>query len=328
MRGRLSRGLDRLFDLVPQGVELHGLRELVADDLVDDSSIRDLMGPSASELTSTDIPRIRPILVAVAARAAGAKVVDGEAQYAAELLQQALRMHDLALGREGGRRRRVARRLVRRSVNWLTGNHLTLRALELSRNSSPGVLEDVVDTLRSFSDGQALSRELLGAIPDEQDWLEHADAHTGALFAFCCRAGGHMARAGAGELSALGRYGRHVGRMWHVAEDLSVLAHGPAEHHLMARAAVGRPMLPVVQAIAREPDLGVAWASLAIDPVESTATYLVDRVRSLGLVESREAMVGESWRARKALRVLPESRYRVAMDRLASSVARAGVKAR
>lgn len=323
MRGRVGRGLDRLLELVPNGVELGGLRTLVEDDLVDDDGLAAVLGPAAVGFVGrSDIPRIRPILVAIAARAAGASAVDQEAQHAAELLHLGLRVHDLALGREGGRRRRVARRLAR-SVGWLTGNHLTVRALELSRHSAPGVLEELLDALRAFSEAQSLSRELVGAVPTHDDWLDHADTHTGALFTFCCRSGGHLAGAGARELLALGRYGRHFGRMWHVAEDVSILDHGEPALHLLARATSGRPVLPVVFACEAEPTAGALWQRLVTEGDPDDARALAVRLRALGVPRSRETMLAESWRARRAVRVLPESRYRLALERLAAEVARA-----
>ena len=323
--GKLNRGFDRLLEWVPSGVELHALRALVADDLVGDEDLAAVVGPRF-EVGHAEIPRIRPILVAVAARATGAVAVDEEAQHAAELLHLALRVHDLALGREGGRRRRVARRLVRRSMGWLVGNHLTLRALELSRHSQPGVLEELMETLRAFSDAQALSRELIGQMPEEEDWLEHADAHTGALFAFCCRVGGHLGGAPIQQLGALGRYGRHVGRLWHIAEDISALAHGEPALHLIARAAAGRPVLPVICAAERDAGVATDWIRLAIEPDPEQARALSARVALLGVGASREIMLRESWRARKALAALPDSRYRAAMDRLAGEIARACIR--
>lgn len=315
-----SRGLERLLEWVPEGVDVRPLHDLVADDLVGDSDIAEVVGPRFA-LTKSEIPRIRPILVALAARATGAEAVDDEAQHAAELLHLTLRVHDLALGREGGRRRRVARRLVRRSVEWLAGNHLTIRALELSRHSEPGVLEELLEALRSFSDAQALTRELVGQLPEEADWLEHADAHTGALFAFCCRVGGRIAGAPVRQVGALGRYGRHLGRMWHVAEDLSVLEHGEPALHLTARAAGGRPVLPVICAAARDGAVAAAWQKVAAERDPQEARLLARRVR-LGVRASREVVVRESWLARQALQVLPENRYRAALQGLAAELAR------
>jgi octaprenyl-diphosphate synthase len=328
--------MDRLLELVPTGVELAGLRSLVEADLVDDDALVAIVGDGAGFVGRSDIPRIRPILVALAARATGfvdpvhdaatgsaGRALGSEAQHAAELLHLALRVHDLALGREGGRRRRVARRLAR-SFGWITGNHLTLRALELARHSSPGVLEELLDTLRAFSEAQALSRELVGVTPTEDDWLDHADAHTGALFSFCCRTGGHLSGAASRELLALGRYGRHVGRLWHIAEDVSVLDHGEPALHLLARASAGRPVLPVVFTCMVDPEAEQLWARLTSEGNPSDARLLADRLRVRGVPRSREVMLQESWSARRAVRILPESRYRQALERLAAELARAG----
>ena len=216
---------------IPDGAELHRTRALVAQDLVPDDGVVELVGahhfePGDPLLGTPEIPRMRPLLVALAARAAGATEVDGETQYVAELLHLALVVHDVALGREGGRRRRVARKLLRRSVSFLTGNHLTLRALEIARSRRPELSDAILETLREFADGQALVRTLQqGVVPDHEDWVHHANTHTGALFSFCCRAGGVVAAADLKERSALGRYGRALGRVWHVAEDVAALRH-------------------------------------------------------------------------------------------------------
>ncbi len=305
-------------DWVPQGLGLDALRALVAEDLVPDDALAEVAGPRV-DVAKSEIPRIRPILVALAARSVGASRVDEEAQHAAEMLHLALHIHDLALGREGGRRRRVARSLVRRSVNWLAGNHLTLRALELSQLAGPGVLEELMEALRSFSDAQERSRELVGHLPHEPDWLDHADGHTGALFAFCCRVGGHIAGAPIGQVCALGRYGRHVGRLWHVAEDVSGLLLGDAVAHLQARAAVGRPVLPVIYAAEHDPEIARAWSSLhELD--DARTAQLARRIVGHGLVPSRRVVLRESWIARKALAGLPDTPYRRGMDRLVTEL--------
>jgi len=310
---------------VLESLDLHAVSDVVAGDLVDDDGLFDLVGELADDgsvLSRTEIPRIRPILVALAARSTGAHRVDGQAQVVAELLHLALGAHDMALGRPRSLRRRVARKVIKRSVGWVTGNHLTLRALELSRHGSPEVLEELVDTLRAFSDAQALSRDLVGEVPDSDDWLEHADAHVGALFSYCCRVGGLISGAPADQLSALGRFGRHVGRLWHVAEDLSELQHGDAVGHVVRTAESGRPALPLVHALAGQPELEDAWLSLAASGDRARAAGVTERVLAGGLHRSREVMLQQSWSARRALGPLPPSRYRVAMGRLAESLAK------
>lgn len=315
-------------DRVPTGVELHLVSEPVDDDLAGDDDLRDLIGgrhPEASVIfeARAHVPRIRPVLVALAARSAGATDVDSNVQHIAEMLHLALAVHDLALGREGGRRRRVARKLIKRSVGWLGGNHLTLRALEIATHATPEAISgELLDTLREFSDGQALARDLQkGAVPTEQDWLDHADSHTGALFAFCCRAGGHLAGRDPAKLSALGRYGRHLGRLWHIAEDAAGIRHDDGASHLLTRALAGRPVLPVIKA--EDPRLGELWAELVRDPRRQQAEEIVRRVWAAeGLRHARAAMAREGWAARRALSSLDDSRYRRAMEQLAITLVR------
>lgn len=326
--------MDGLLDPVPVGAGLDRARELVAADLVRDDAVIDLVG--RRRVTEehplrrrADIPRIRAILVALCARAAGAAHVDGEAQYTAELLYLALVVHDVALGQKGGRRRRAARSLVRRSATWLGGNHLSLRALELARTSHPAVLDELVDTLRACAEAQALSEALQGEVPVLQDWEEHADGHTGALFGFCCRVGAHLGGASPRALAALGRYGRHMGRLWHVAEDVSALRFGDAGAHLHARGPTGRPMLPIVRAAEVAPD-GVRelWCALPSAQTLEPADELARLVASTGAIRrARAAMLTESWHARRALRVLPESPYRSGLDALSRSIAQASLQA-
>lgn len=322
--GRL--GPDRWLEWMPAGSELAGMRNLVAEDLVGDEAVASVAGPDV-DVRRTEIPRIRPILVALAARATGAHAVNQEAQHAAEMLHLALRVHDLALGREGGRRRRMARRLVKRSVGWLAGNHLTLRALELSRTTDhPGVLEELVDTLRSFADAQALSRDLVGKRPALVDWLDHADQHTGALFAFCCRVGGHLGGAQMRQVAALGRYGRHLGRQWHIAEDICAFDQGHAAQHVLSRASSGRPALPLISALEQTEGIVNDWHELARRPTLDAAERVARAVSKGGLAASREALLRESWLARQSLKSLPETPYRSAMDRFAGAIAKACIQ--
>lgn len=305
-------------------LDLSDVTRVVADDLLDEDGLFDLVGDVTERgvLGRTEIPRIRPILVALAARSTGAKRVDGQAQVVAELLHLALGAHDMALGRPRSLRRRVARKVIKRSVGWVTGNHLTLRALELSRHGSPEVLEELVDTLRAFSDAQSLCRDLVGEVPEADDWLEHADAHVGALFSYCCRVGGLIGGAPAEQLSALGRFGRHIGRLWHVAEDVAELQHGDAVGAVLRMAETGRPALPVVHAMERDPTLAEAWAALAESHDRALAAHVAERILGGGMHRSREVMLQQGWRARRALGALPPSSYRAAMERLAEVLAK------
>jgi geranylgeranyl pyrophosphate synthase len=321
LRGRrLVRGLDRLsglLDRVPLSDTARAVAEIVRDDLADDAALLDLLGITASS-DEPRMPRMRPVLVALAARASGAATVDRELQHAAELLHRAVIVHDLALGRSGGRRRRVAKRLLRTSVEWLSGTQLTVRALELTRHSRAEVLTELIDTLREITDGHALTEEL-GArtsMPTPEEWREHTDTHAGAVYAFCCRAGGRLGDSDPAALTALGRYGRHLGRVLQGTED-NALFDGPSDD-LVARLLTGSPVLPIALA-AGEPDVGLLWSRIRHDPDPDLVRVFVDRVRrSPGPRRARARIAQESWAARLAVRALPPSKYRAAMEQLAA----------
>jgi geranylgeranyl pyrophosphate synthase len=324
--------LQQMLEGVPSGVDLEEASALVGGDLAPDESLKDLLGDEEDEQLDffelrRQVPRFRPILVSLAARAAGAGRVDHDVQYAAELLHIGLFLHDVGLGREGGRRRWVARQFIKNSVGWVSGATISLRAMEVSRHSHPKMLGEVLDTLREFADGQAICREIQsGVIPTQQDWREHADAHVGALFAYCCRCGAYLAGADTSVRVSLGRFGRHFGRLWHIAEDVSMLTHGQGGAHLVSRALSGRPVFPLVLALEHSPDLIELWREFNLDPTYVLGEQLTDlilKTPAIGL--AREAMAKESWVARQALRGLPDTSYRRGMDRLAKNLAKAGV---
>lgn len=308
-----------------------------AADLADEADLSDLIGHLAGDLgegnelfTASRMPRVRPVLVVLAARAAGGDAADHDLQHASELLYMALAVHDLALGPNGGRRRRFARRVLRQSASWLGGNQLLLRAIELTRSTPQSdVLDELLDTLRSFSESQALSAELVEeGHPTAALWSEHADGHTGALFSFCCRAGAQFGNERR-NVAPLGRFGRHLGRMWHIAEDVSLLGSDGAGEHLLGRAMSGRPALPVAIALSRNPRLTTEWRALVDDPTLERADEMIPALRAVGgLTGTREHMTTELWHARQALLKLPETCHRRTLERLASGLCKAPYSAR
>ncbi len=326
MRGRRwVRGLDRLLEHVPGSEGARAVADLVREDLASEDDLADLLGMVLEE-GAPGPPRIRPVLVALTARATGAARVDPELQHAAELLHRTIVLHDLALGREGGRRRRAARRILHRSVGWLSGHQATIRALELARHtSSPEVLTELVDTLREISDGQSLDAELQAAeaLPTREDWIERADTHSGAVYAFCCRAGAHLGGAESVTVTGLGRYGRHVGRLSHLAEDVAVLHEDHDPDDLIDRLLAGRPLLPVLAAAQLDTAADLAWRKALDDPSPDALGALRHHTRRAGgLAAARQQMAIERWAAVRALQVVPATPYRAGMERLATSFTR------
>ncbi len=292
-------------------------------------------GLATQALFEGGIPRIRPLLVVLAAQAdaeaptsaaPGTRREDGTLEVAAiaEMLELSIALHDAALGPRDGRRRRAARKVLRGASSWLGASHLTLRALEVARRApSPDILGEALDALRDLSEGHALSERLRAEGATPEDVLHHAETHAGVVFAFACRAGARLAGRPRSDLTALGRYGRNLGVAWQLAEDLAVFERGGDD---LARAvASGRPLAPVAFAAAQgRVDLGRAWLGFGQRlPSPDDLRAFCDDVRGAGgLAATREAMVARSWAARQALANVREGRARESMERLAGCLAR------
>ena len=333
---RFAARLDRLLHrLSNEGEMSDGVERVMQEELSRTVSLRDILGRHESDelerfFSELDaLPRLRPVMVSLAAHAAGAGETESELQYTAELLHLALIVHDVALGRQGGRRRRLARKIMKRSIGMFGGHSFTLRALELARHtSSPEILGELVETLRDFSDGQHLSEGWRDgkSLANREEYFHHADSHTGALLSFCCRSGAHLAGGDLTTLTALGRYGRHVGRVWNMADDVVQLSSESAEDYLIQRATSGRPVLPASIAGERDVQVHSLWGEMVKTPSYSNASRVLEAIREQdGIRLGAEMLVKESWTARRALRHVPESEYRSALDSLVSGMARESV---
>lgn len=277
------------------------------------------------------VPRVRPVLVLLASqlRRESDAAAAAEVAYVAELLQTAIRLHDAALGKQHGLRRRAARRVIGGAAHWLGASHVTLRALEIARRApTPDILGDALETLREVSEGQALGEAIRGRPATVREAEQVAEGHTGAVFAFSCRAGGRIGGAERAEVVSLGRYGRHVGVGVHIAEELALLervgSDGPDVRPAAWRILPGRPVLyPVAFAGSRDPAIHALWRRMTASPDPVLARELVDGVgRAGGFGAGREALVLHAWAARRALQGLPDGQARDALDGIAASLTR------
>jgi len=283
------------------------------------------------------IPRVRPVLVLLSERAARAHVlgesvpevseeVTQDVAIAAELLHLAIVVHDRALGLPGGRRRRAARRLLG-AVGWLGANHMTLRALELSRHApAPEIVGDVLDTLREIAEGHALSQSIDNRVASPEECQELASGYTGAVFDFACRSGARIAGGDRLVVGSLGRFGRHAGVAWHLADDLSVMEASEddlvdaIEDRLNKRS----PNYAVSLGAARDQRIRELWMEFRRGPIDAArASELRERIVDAGvLIEGRRQLTEQSWRARKALNIIAPSPDRDALDKLAANIAK------
>jgi octaprenyl-diphosphate synthase len=278
------------------------------------------------------LPRIRPILVLLSAYAAHQNQTElpksglEHVALSTEFLHAAILMHDAALGRQGGRRRRVARRILG-AVGWLGGNHFILRSLELARQAPSGdIISELLDTIRETTDAQALVQEWAGTIPTLYEVVQHAEQRSGAVFSFACRAGARLASADRPILTSLGRYGFHVGVAWQLAEELAVVEQlsEDSRNAIMDFAARGQPLYSLSWAAQSENRLQELWTRLQKEEDPDLATEILEILqRTSAISETRQQIALSSWSAQQALKILPRSAYKEALSEVARSISRA-----
>src|SRR3954468_3296579 len=172
-----------------------------------------LAGRAARHLVAAGGKRVRPLLVILAARASGVSVeclttrasMTKLAQ-AAELVHAATLLHDDVL--DDGRTRRgmpAARVLWGNAASVLGGDFLLVRALELTAATGlAGALGDLLAAIGRMIDGEALQLQHRGKSDlDPRAYVEVVDGKTASLFAWCGRAGAHLAGVDAATADAL-----------------------------------------------------------------------------------------------------------------------------
>lgn len=325
-RRALAAELERLAGEArgPVGRLEEAVAALITGDGFPEDLARDLLRVAQADGDGR-IPRIRPVLLHLASQVGAQRQADPEAALdvavVTELLNAAIAVHDVALGRQDGRRRRAARRVLRSASHWLGGNQITLRALEIARRApAPEVLGDALDALREITEAQALAASLAHRPATPAEVIQHAEGHDGAVYAFACRAGAHLAGHDGVVASRLGRYGRHVGVGWQLAGDLAAFEPGQAGA-LVHRAGAGRWLYPVAWAHLHDPEVRGLWLRLGEDGDARLVAELSERVRAAGgLVAGREALAGQAWTARRALGSVPEGPARDALDHIAATL--------
>ncbi|MHB8533337.1 MAG: polyprenyl synthetase family protein [Solirubrobacteraceae bacterium] len=276
----------------------------------------DAGAPLASHASATVAAggkRLRPLLVVVAAEAAGgpAEVKDGEEQLiraavAVELVHSATLVHDDLI--DGAQLRRghptVAARAGRRAA-VATGDLLFSRAFaELARNGEVAQLQALSEASSALAEGELLQREDAYAAHVAVDrYMRRCELKTAALFEAACRLGALNAARGSVELAAaLGVFARRIGLAFQMLDDVLDVS-GPVERTGKARGTDlldGTVTLPFILARERDPQLasvdlhslgdaeaagrGVAQAEALCERIAATGALDEARERALGVV--------------------------------------------
>ena len=273
--------------------------------------------------------RLRPLLVLVAAEAAGgpAAVPGGEerlvrAAVAVELVHSATLVHDdLIDGAQLRRGRPTVAATAGRRTAVATGDLLFSRAFaELARNEDAAQLRALSEASSALAEGELLQREDAYASRVAVDrYMRRCELKTAALFEAACRLGALNAAGGSAALAAaLGGFARRIGLAFQMLDDVLDVS-GPVERTGKARGADlldGTVTLPFILAREREPQLAavdlrsLAGGGESAERGAGQAEALCERIAATGaLDEARERALAVVAEAKAELpAILPEGR--------------------
>jgi geranylgeranyl pyrophosphate synthase len=236
--------------------------------------------PLAAHATATVVAggkRLRPLLVLLAAEAAGGAVSGSEreralirAAVAVELVHSATLVHDdLIDGAQLRRGHPTVAAVAGRDAAVATGDLLFSCAFaELARNEDAEQLQALSDASSALAAGELLQREdAYSADIAVERYLQRCRLKTAALFEASCRLGALVAVAGQQNgdhalAAALGEFAGRIGLAFQLLDDVLDVS-GPAQRTGKARGADlldGTVTLPLI--LARERDRQIAAVDL------------------------------------------------------------------
>jgi geranylgeranyl pyrophosphate synthase len=271
--------------------------------------------PLAVHATATVLAggkRLRPLLVVLAATAAGGTDANGRAGGAApqeasererclvraavavELVHSATLVHDDVI--DGAQLRRGHPSVVAqagRRMAVATGDLLFSRAFaELARNDEVAQLRALSDASSALAEGELLQREdAYAPRVTVERYLRRCELKTAALFEAACRLGALVAApatdhaATAALADTLGAFARRIGLAFQLLDDVLDVS-GPVERTGKARGTDlldGTVTLPLI--LARERDAGLAAIDLASLAGPEQAAELCDRIAATGALQ-------------------------------------------
>ena len=282
---------------------------------------------SATHLLEAGGKRIRPLTVLLSAACFGAlPPAARDIAVVAELVHLATLLHDDVVDDGQERRGRpTPRRIWGNAVSVLAGDLLLTHALERTAAAAPpGVLSDLVSTLRCLVDGEVVQlRGRTHLDPREDVYFRIVRNKTASLFGWAARAGAAIAKAPAGAAIALGAFGLHVGVAFQLIDDVLDYAGDPRAtgKALLSDLVEGKLTLPLIRTLAAQPALGSDVLGVRAGD-RKAALRIAEAVRSSGACESVLALAREETaQALALLEVLPPSVARDLLGEIARELA-------
>jgi octaprenyl-diphosphate synthase len=316
-----------------EAMQLKDIRNLVATDLAAvDAEIRRqlasdvaLVNQVGDYIVGAGGKRLRPLLVVLAARAAGTK--DSSHIPAAALIEfihTATLLHDDVVDDSAKRRGRdTANEAFGNPASVLVGDFLYSRAFQMmTALDSPALIRVMADATNTIAAGEVLQLMNSGD-PDTTEirYMEVIYRKTARLFEAGAQIAAIVARAPAGVEAALARYGKHLGIAFQLVDDALDYRGDALElgKNVGDDLAEGKPTLPLIHALRQGDAASTAMIRNAIEQggTEEQGPILAVVESTGGLDYTAQLAEEEARRAESALADVPASIYRDALAALA-----------
>lgn len=315
--------------------DLKLIREPVVDDLAGaDAVVRQelasdvaLVNRISEYIIGAGGKRLRPLLVILAARAAGAPSGSHHllGSIIIEFIHTATLLHDDVVDGSGQRRgRETANAVFGNAASVLVGDFLYSRAFQMMvRLDHPRIMAIMADATNVIAEGEVLQLMNAGD-PDttEQRYLEVIYRKTARLFEAGAQVAAILAGASPQLETALAAYGRHLGNAFQLVDDSLDYLGDPATRgkNVGDDLAEGKPTLPVIYALehgtsAQKALLRHAFTSGGLEDLNEVLRAIET---SGGLEYTARLAEREADQAIEALEPLPESVHKTALKNLAA----------
>ena len=269
--------------------------------------------------------RVRPALTLLSTFAVGGDASKANVIRMAtvmEFLHTATLVHDDIIDNADTRRNRPS--INSRFGNQtavLMGDWLYMSAFEtsLGERSLP-VLDILTAVTRKMTEGELVQLTVLGRTDiTEGQYLDILERKTAYLFSACCEIGAILGHSATAEREALRDYGMNLGTAFQLVDDLLDFT---ATNETLGKAAgadliEGKVTLPLIYLLESEPSLRSSLQDIIRDGNYAGASRasLMDALERTGALDrAKERALEFAETARSALSVLPNSKYREALE--------------
>ena len=241
--------------------------------------------------------RLRPVLVLLAARAAGYTGEDHiQAAAIVEFIHTATLLHDDVVDESGQRRGRpTANALWGNAASVLVGDFLYSRSFELMVElDRMRVMQVLAETTNRIAEGEVLQLlHLNNPDTDERAYLEVIERKTAVLFAAAARLGSILAGLSREVEDTYGRYGMALGNAFQIADDVLDYVADAATlgKNLGDDLAEGKATLPLIRTLAHATPERAARIRATIESGDlAHLDEIVAMIRDSGAIEESRAV--------------------------------------